>query len=77
MWLLVLVLGCKDLDGDGWSARRDCDDADSDVHPEAFDLSWDGIDSDCDGQDSNEAWQVAATPTSSSTCALDNTGMVH
>ena len=44
-----------DFDGDGyagWLGGGDCDDHDPSVHPEAVDYPNDGVDSDCDGQDS-------------------------
>jgi uncharacterized protein (TIGR03382 family) len=40
-----------DSDGDGAYSPRDCDDGDPAVHPGALDLPGDGIDQDCDGQD--------------------------
>ncbi len=41
-----------DLDGDGLSAcDGDCDDGDSDVHPGADEGWYDGVDSDCDGDE--------------------------
>lgn len=46
----------EDKDGDGYFAGPggtgcDCDDADPEIHPGAFDPSKDGIDWDCDGRD--------------------------
>ena len=49
-----LLLGCADLDLDGYTAcggpavDPDCDEGDPDVHPDA-DEACDGIDTDCDG----------------------------
>ena len=37
----------EDLDGDGFAACEECDDADGDIHPSATELC-DGIDNDCD-----------------------------
>lgn len=48
-----------DRDADGWGAERhgggDCDDDDPDVHPEAEDVWYDGVDSDCDGASDHDA----------------------
>ncbi|MDP2313938.1 MAG: MopE-related protein [Pseudomonadota bacterium] len=40
-----------DVDGDGYSAPDDCDDADPDRGPCVTDIANDGIDQDCDGAD--------------------------
>ena len=44
----------QDGDGDGWTGcRGDCDDADGDAFPgQWFETPGDGVDADCDGQDS-------------------------
>jgi subtilisin-like proprotein convertase family protein len=58
----------NDADGDGWgddappsgaSVGSDCDDARSDVAPDASDTPWDGRDQDCDGVDAGST--VTAT----------------
>ena len=41
----------EDLDGDGWAADEDCDDANAEIHPEATETAGDGVDSNCDGED--------------------------
>ena len=41
-----------DNDGDGWTdVEGDCDDANALVFPGAFDIAFDGVDQDCDGED--------------------------
>lgn len=40
--------GALDMDGDGFAAGEDCDDADSAVHPDAAELC-DAVDNNCDG----------------------------
>ncbi len=40
-----------DLDGDGWSPPEDCDDSDPQVHPDAVDVPYNGVDEDCSGAD--------------------------
>ena len=46
------LVATGDFDGDGFSgAGGDCDDTDPNINPDAFDVSNDGIDSDCDGFD--------------------------
>ena len=44
--------GMIDEDGDGWYLDGgDCDDTDPEIHPDAEDIPYDGIDQDCDGSD--------------------------
>lgn len=44
-----------DADGDGSTLPDDCDDTDSAVHPGADDVWYDGVDSDCAGNDDFDA----------------------
>ncbi|MSP55708.1 MAG: hypothetical protein EXR69_08925 [Myxococcales bacterium] len=45
-----------DEDGDGYSpADGDCDETDAGVHPDADDLPYDGVDTDCGGGSDNDA----------------------
>ncbi len=65
--LVVLAAGCTDkpdetgslplddVDGDGFTdAQGDCDDADGQVHPGATETWYDGVDQDCDGNDTDQ-----------------------
>lgn len=45
------LLSVQDSDGDGWQDWQDCDDEDASVHPGATETWYDGIDSDCGGDD--------------------------
>jgi hypothetical protein len=53
--LPIFVSVITDSDGDGYnnieSGGDDCNDSDSDVHPNAMDQWYDGVDSDCAGND--------------------------
>ena len=40
-----------DADCDGFAASVDCDDTDAEVHPDAEEIPYDGVDQDCDGAD--------------------------
>ncbi len=40
---------CVDEDGDWWCVPFDCDDSDSSVHPDQWEVPDNGIDDDCDG----------------------------
>ncbi len=48
---------CPDADGDGYRdaacGGEDCDDADRNVNPDAYDICGDGVDNDCDGTPDN------------------------
>lgn len=44
-----------DADGDGYTAGRDCDDADDQTHEYALDDFYDGVDADCMGNDDYDA----------------------
>ena len=51
------VLPTVDMDGDGWAASMDCDDADPTVHPYA-DEGCNGLDDDCDGFPADEETDI-------------------
>lgn len=41
----------EDVDGDGFAQADDCDDRNRSVHPDAAEVSLDGVDSNCDGEE--------------------------
>ena len=51
----------RDVDVDGYPADEDCDDSDPSVYPGAQDIPYDGVDSDCGGEDDfdvdGDGWQ--------------------
>jgi hypothetical protein len=60
LWMLVLLVGCfgdggdpqpLDRDQDGFTDDVDCDDFNPAIYPGANDPAGDGLDQDCDGQD--------------------------
>ncbi len=48
--IILSALGLDDADGDGYTeADGDCDDHDAEANPDAEEVWYDGVDSDCDG----------------------------
>ncbi len=50
----------RDLDGDGFDEAHDCDDTDPDIHPDADEWCNDGVDSDCSGDEDDDAVDATA-----------------
>ncbi|MCB9779059.1 MAG: hypothetical protein H6742_10890 [Alphaproteobacteria bacterium] len=48
-------VGYEDGDGDGWAACEECDDTEASTYPGATDTWYDGVDSDCAGDDDYDA----------------------
>jgi len=44
----------NDLDGDGFFSNQDCDDTNASIFPGAVEIWYDGIDQNCDGNDSDQ-----------------------
>ncbi len=54
--LIFSTLGLDDADGDGFTERTgDCDDGDASVSPDAEEVWYDDVDSDCDGSSDHDA----------------------
>jgi hypothetical protein len=56
--LFLFSTGCvqwevPDLDGDGIGYPEDCDDLDPEIGPDAEEIWYDGVDQNCDGNDSD------------------------
>ncbi|MFC1768123.1 carboxylesterase family protein [Nanoarchaeota archaeon] len=47
--LVISSCGAKDKDGDGFTPPDDCDDGNSNIHPNSIEYCFDGVDNDCDG----------------------------
>jgi hypothetical protein len=52
--LSIFISLAPDLDGDGYYAQYDCNDADPTIHPGVLEVCGDGIDNDCDGVDGTQ-----------------------
>lgn len=53
---------CVDDDGDGWCAELDCDDADPNANPDAFEIPENGRDDDCDGKIDENTFLASGLP---------------
>ncbi len=63
-----------DNDGDGYTENEDdCNDADSSIHPGAFDTCGDGVDQDCQNGDCTTTTSISTTTTTSTTSTTSTT----
>ncbi|MCK6524234.1 putative metal-binding motif-containing protein [Myxococcota bacterium] len=67
-----------DDDGDGFTLGLDCDDGDPNIHPQQIDLRLDGVDRNCDGQDSpldEPIYEGPGDDTGADDTGVDDTGV--